>query len=612
MNQLNWLESIYSETSEQYVTNLNPQIGETITITLRAFTDSPITKVFLRNTKNGEEISIPMLDIITKGKFTYYSAPLIIDQPSVKYSFFICTEEDVYFYNQLGVTEYVPLEDYEFTIIAEFNAATWLDDAIFYQIFVDRFFNGDESNDVQNGDYTYLGYASRKNEWDALPTPYEVGGNIDFSGGDLQGVTAKIPYLKSIGVNSVYLNPIFTAPSHHKYDCSNYLEVDPGFGGNPALIDLIEALHSNDMKIVLDISINHTGDLHNWVKEHKEFYFLKPDGNFEMWNDVPNLFSLNYTNEELQNLMYKNADSILKHWINPPYSIDGWRFDVGHNTGKMRTTIVYDKVWKDVRNEVKSIKPDAYLFAEHWADAAEYLQGDMWDSIMSYYYFNRPVRKYLGEFDHTIAWKVNNNKAKVKNGIIFKREVESRLAKIPNQVQRILFNQLDSHDIHRIGTTPSISRANVLTSIKMLMFFKGVPCIYYGDEIGLDGKLGHFEGCRYNFTWDEEKWDKEIYDTYLQMTALRKSSDVLKKGAHRFLLEDESAICYARFLDNEAYLLINSQYSYNRRFSLPIGLLGDCKNAEIIIGGTIIGYDKDFVNIELKAEETAIIKVDLV
>jgi len=608
--QVNWMDSVFSDGSIRFVSNPLPKLNEKISIAIRMLKDSPVEKAYIRYTLNGEERVVELEEKDIKGNFIYYWTRIKIEEPVLKYHFILCTRDNVYYYNQMGLFEHFITEDYDFKLIADFEKPSWVDDAIFYQIFVDRFYNGNTENDVKDGEYTYRGFSSKKMNWQDKPGKYEIYGNLDFFGGDLEGIAQKIDYLKELGVNALYLNPIFEAPSNHKYDCADYFNVDKHFGGNRALEQLNKKLHEEDMKIILDISINHTGDTHHWFKEKRDFYYFYDDENYEAWCGVKSLPVLKYENSEVRNAIYKDEKSVLKYWLKEPYCIDGWRFDVGHYTAKVKGSTIYREIWREIRRELKTLNKDAYLIAEHWTDAEEYLQGDMWDSIMNYFGFFRPVRKYLGENDLFTSWKIKNP-MKTKNGINFSKEVMQHFARLPYIIQGMQFNLLSSHDVHRFHNSPTISRKNILTGIVMLLTFIGIPCIYYGDEIGLEGDLGDLSNCRYPFNWDEKKWDKEIYATYKRLIALRRKEKVLINGSFKILTADDSSISYARFNEDEAIIFINSQDKEERTIYIPLLTIGDFNNFEVIFNNgeeSEIAYENGLIVVNLKPEQTYLIK----
>lgn len=273
-----WLESVYSDGSSEFVSNPCPKIGESVTVSLRMYADAPVKYVYLRSIPNGGELKIPMHRAREAGGLVYWTCELPIIERRTQYHFYIATENCIYFYTQKEITTYLPEHSYDFVLLTDYVQPAWVKDAVFYQIFPERFCNGDPSNDVKTGEYSQDGFpAIHMEHWDDTPLTYEQGHCMDFYGGDLQGIRQKIPYLKELGVTAVYLNPIFYAPSCHKYDCLDYFHVDPHFGGDEALAELSKALHENGMKLILDISINHTGTAHRWFNKDGA-YFPKTEG----------------------------------------------------------------------------------------------------------------------------------------------------------------------------------------------------------------------------------------------------------------------------------------------------------------------------------------------
>lgn len=270
----NWIDSVYSDGSKFFVSNPNPYMGDTVVIKLRVFKWSPVKAVVLRCIKNGGDMHIKMKAVEERGIFTYYGCELKISQQKINYHFLIGTESETYYYNQLGITDYPPAEEYDFKIVAGYENPEWVKKSVFYHIFPDRFYNGNPENDVKDNEYYFDGHPTIKKNWNEKPCEYSEGFCLDFFGGDLEGIRKKISYLKELGVNALYLNPIFRAATNHKYDCIDYFNVDPHFGGNEALKVLAEELHKNGMKIILDVSVNHTGIAHKWFNR---------DGNFSLY-----------------------------------------------------------------------------------------------------------------------------------------------------------------------------------------------------------------------------------------------------------------------------------------------------------------------------------------
>ena len=595
---MSWVNSIFSDGSKVFVSKANPLSGDDISIRVRIKEDAPVKRVFFRYLRYGEETVLQMNKMKNIKGFNYYEVNIIIEEIITQYHFIIESEDTTYFYNQKGAYENIITEDYDFRIIANFNDIKWVREGIFYQIFVDRFFNGNTNNDVKDKEYSYCGFDSKKMNWDDEPLNYDEGGNLDFYGGDLEGINKKIDYLKELGITALYLNPIFESKSNHKYDCDAYYKVDSHFGGDKALIHLNKSLHDNNIKVIADISINHTGIDSSWIKNNKDYYFFDEDGNYESWNGVKTLPVLNYKSDELKDVIYKSENSVLKYWLKEPFNLDGWRLDVGHNVGKMRGQALHFNLWRDIREEIKSIKEEAYLVAEHWTDCKDYLQGDMWDSTMNYFGMMRPVRKYLGEEDRFLAWKTDNLNIKKENGNIFKEEVLNHFSRIPYQLQGLQLNLLSSHDIHRIHISNMLSEEDVVASIIMLFTFVGVPCIYYGDEVGLKGDLTSSSASRYPMEWNKDKYNLKINELYKYMIDLYKKESLLQYGSFKFILNGDNYIGYARFDEKEAIVYFN--FRKKKNIIVDLDDIGTFNNFTILYGENNCKLIDNKLNIEGK------------
>ena len=214
-----WLESVYSDGTKYLVSNPQPNLGATVKIKIRMYEDAPVKHVFLRTAPNGADVVTEAYRIYTEHGLAYYEAELKMTEMRMHYHFYLVCDNVIYFYNKKTITTYIPDHTYDFVLLADYRQPSWVKDAVFYQIFPERFCNGNPANDVQNGEYEYLGHPTKKMNWEDKPLQYWDGYSMDFFGGDLQGVKEQIPDLKELGVTAVYLNPIFHAPSIHKYDC---------------------------------------------------------------------------------------------------------------------------------------------------------------------------------------------------------------------------------------------------------------------------------------------------------------------------------------------------------------------------------------------------------
>lgn len=466
---------------------------------------------------------------------------------------------------------------------------------------------------MKSGEYTFDGYETINiEEWNSVPKEYDEAHCLDFYGGDLDGIREKIPYLKKLGVNAIYINPIFYAATVHKYDCLDYFHVDPHFGGDKALEVLVDTLHENNMKIILDISINHTGTANKWFNKEgiffdksvgaynnkyskeRNYYFFGEGNEYKGWNDVETLPTLNYTCNDLRKVIYKDQDSVLKKWLKPPYNIDGWRFDVADTMARNDFLQLHHEIWPEIRKSIKEENPGAYILAEDWCDAAEFLKGNEWDSAMNYYGCARPVRQFVGEGD---LFAVRNPKlASVKTKLTAKNlanRIKEHLFKLPFVIQENQFNLLDSHDVSRLHNNKEISFDDYRAAVIIMFTLIGTPSIYYGDEAGIDGRINSIEGCRYPMCWDKDIEKTRYYDLYSTLANLKIKEDALKWGGFKIISQENYVFAYARFNMEDVFITVCSTDDLRRKIRISTKVFGK----EPIIKEEVFG-EKLFYEVE--------------
>lgn len=589
-----WLESVYSDGTEEFVSSPSPKLGEIVKIRIRMYADAPVEHVLLRSVPNGGERLDEMHIVKTERGLVYYEADMRMSENRMQYHFYLVCKNVVYFYTQKEITTYVPDHTYDFVLLANYVQPAWVKEAVFYQIFPERFCNGDESNDVRSGEYSQDGFPTiHMPSWDARTLTYQEGHCLDFYGGDLQGVREKIPYLKELGITAVYLNPIFHAPSVHKYDCIDYFHVDPHFGGDEALAELSAALHENGMKLILDISINHTGVAHKWFNRdglwfdkslgaynnpdsrERSYYFFGEDNSYHGWYGVETLPTLNYTADSLRDVIYRAEDSVLKKWLKPPYNIDGWRFDVADVFARNDAVQLADELWPEIRRSIKAVNPQAYILAEDWGDCAHYMQGNEWDSPMNYYGCGRVIRQFLGEPDLFMGRNaILRNIPYKMTAEDVKNRVTEHLAKLPYALQQNQFNLFDSHDVSRLHNNPAVHPEEYRGAVIFQFMLPGAASIYYGDEAGADGVLDSNEGCRYPMPWGKDFKAEKNYLLNQTMAHWKAEHKALSHGGMKFLYAQEQVVALARFRGDEVFVGILSTGDRDVKIRLPLGAVG--------------------------------------
>ena len=607
-----WLSSVYSDGSINFVSNPTPKKGEKITVSIQLLENSPVKNVFIYGKKNG--IVFPQK--MTRGQVSCglvrYDYQVTVFEDEFDYYFGLSTEDRLYFYDQQGIKTIFPDEGYLFRILTDYVQPAWIKNAVFYQIFPERFCNGNPDISVKDGEYTFDGHpAIAVKDWNSVPEPYDKAFCLDFYGGDLIGIKNKISYLKKLGVNALFLNPIFYGATVHKYDCLDYFTIDPHFGGDQALAELCQELHKNGIKIILDISINHTGIANRWFNrdglffdksegafnnpdsEEREYYFFNEDNSYKAWFDVPTLPTLNYSSEKLRDKLYRGADSVIKKWLKEPYKIDGWRFDVADTMARNDLMQLHHEVWPEIRKSIREENPDAYILAEEWTDATGFLNGNEWDSPMNYYGSCRPIRAFYGQVDF-----LNKNNPDL-NGISYKLSAEdfrdwivNYQARLPFVIRENLFNLLDSHDISRFHNDLSIKKGWKKGALIMLFTLPGCTSMYYGDEAGIDGTVDSIEGCRYPMPWSKNIEATEEYKKYSLMCRLKSEQNAFTDKSFKFVYALNRVFAFARFDKNELYLSVCSSDEEDQQIEFNLEQFGSdfakcCAPAEDVFGDKI-------------------------
>ena len=593
MNQEKWLKSLYSDTTENFVSNPYPKKGEKVSVSIRFLNNDNVSHVFLRAREFGVEVLYEMKKVYEDKGLCYYSSEVQIKDSYFNYHFYLVTENQIYYYSQYQITTYIPSEEHDFVILCDYAAPEWVKDSVFYQIFPDRFCNGRPDLNVKNGEYSYQGFLTSEEKWESPAKKYSQGHNLDFHNGDLYGIIEKLDYLEDLGINAIYLNPIFLSPSTHKYDALDYFRIDPHLGGEKAFSMLIEEAHRRGIRILLDISINHTSSSAKWFNKGAEFfppsqgayndrnspwrdfYFFNDDNSYASWFGVQTMPQLNYGSQKLRNLIYRAKDSVLKKWMLAPFGIDGWRFDVADCLARNEKLDLHDQVLREIRQELKAVKKDLYLLAEEWADCSCDLKGDKWDATMNYFGGGRPIREFAGAKDlylerNDVLGKLN---IPLNAGQLAAR-IKIFLALLPGVIQLQQFNLLDSHDVVRLHNIKNVTEDALKAAVLLQFSLPGSPCIYYGDEIFIDGGDDRQEdsGFRYPFDWDWQKKEKsvKIHNFYKKLIHLRRTEKALCNGSFDFVFAGGFTLVTVRFTRHEAIFTLVSMEKTDRMVTLPL------------------------------------------
>ena len=538
---------------------------EKLHITLWLAGDDQPERVVLRCERDNEETSIAM----TRQKNAPYEGvvawsgviDLSVGQPRRRYSFKLLWLDRQRWFTPQGFSLIPPARLEQFAFDAPDEGPQWVQDQVFYQIFPDRFARSQPRKAGQ--DEIYYHHAAKREiilrDWDE-PLSSEAGGST-FYGGDLDGISEKLPYLKKLGITALYLNPVFTAPSVHKYDTQDYRHVDVQFGGDRALLRLRKNTQQQGMRLLLDGVFNHSGDTHPWFDRHqateagachnpespwRDFYSFSEEGRALDWLGYSSLPKLDYSSESLIEEIYQGEDSVVRHWLREPWGMDGWRLDVVHMLGEeggAKNNLLHVS---GITKAAKETKADAYVLGEHFGDARQWLQTDAEDAAMNYRGFTLPLWGFLANTD--ISYDPQSIDAQTCMAWM-----DEYRASLSHQQQLRMFNQLDSHDTARFKSVLGKDVARLPLAVVWLYSWPGVPCVYYGDEVGLDGDNDPF--CRKPFPWNKRDQDLDLLALYQRLGKLRRQSRALRQGGCHVVYAEGDVIVFVRVYQNERVLV---------------------------------------------------------
>lgn len=490
--------ALFSDTTENYICPAEPDPFDKVTIKFRTAKNN-VDRVLL--VYRGERHM--MYKSETEGNFDYYTFELQLGEEKATYHFEILTGRLKCFYDVRGLVQDVN-EYYDFVIIPGFKTPKWAKGAVMYQIYVDRFCNGDSTNDVLTNEYLYINKpVNRVEDWDRYPAQMDVR---EFYGGDLQGVLDKMDYLQNLGVEVIYFNPLFVSPSNHKYDIQDYDYIDPHFGrivvdegellpeqnqqnseatryisrvtnlanleaSNELFIRVVEEAHRRGMRVILDGVFNHCGSFNKWMDRERIYenakgyekgayvsadspyrdYFQFHDqnqwpynGSYDGWWGHDTLPKLNYENSQK---LTEYVLAIARKWVSPPYNADGWRLDVAADLGHSQD--FNHHFWQEFRRAVKEANPDAIILAEHYGNTRDWLQGNEWDTVMNYDAFMEPVTWFLtGMEKHSDDFREDL----LGNAESFWGAMQHHTASFSMPSWQVAMNELSNHDHSRFLT----------------------------------------------------------------------------------------------------------------------------------------------------------------
>lgn len=540
-----------------------------------------------RYQSEGRESSLVLPKVAWDELYDYFEGVISTETKRVRYVFYLTGNDGQHvWYGEKGISVNREGAGYfQFAYIAEpdiFQIPDWVHDGIVYQIFPERFYNGDKTNDPAD-----------TLEWDEPLTDWK-----SYYGGDLAGIAEKLPYLEQLGINVIYMTPVFASTTNHKYDTTDYYSIDPQFGDLETAKTLVKEAHRRGIRIIFDAVFNHCGDtffaFQDVLKQGKaskyaEWFFIdgfpvvqRPKTNYETFaNHTASMPKLNTQHPEVREYLLKVA----RYWIEEA-GIDGWRLDVANE--------VDHDFWRAFRKAVKEANPEAVIIGEVWHDSRAWLRGDQFDGVMNYL-FKEALYDFFAK--QSIGVRTFNS-----------RLTHSRMI-YTDQANAAMFNLIDSHDTERFLTACTKGgwgwneERQPLERMKLAAFFQltypGMPMIYYGDEAGMEGENDPY--CRKPMVWDKDLQNGQMLEHYKTIISLRKAHPELARGSFETWVEEELRNTYGyirAYKDQAAGLLINnSPRKQEMNISFPWKKEGDTVT-ELLTGQEYKGSGAITIQIE--------------
>ena len=581
--------------SPLYLSTESPRLGQKVEFRVRIPHAFKIKHGLIRYYQDGEPRNSPLKKSTSRNSVEqWWSVKIPINNLETKYRFLLIGDTGYYWLTNAGIFEHNVQSATDFKLIAKPSYPKWLQGAVFYQIFPDRW--------ATSGKYREIPQWAIRRNWDELPTANGPTVSSEYFGGDFAGIENHLDHVTQLGATGIYFTPFFPALSMHRYDASSFDHIDPLLGGDKEFFSFVKKAHTLGLKIVGDLTSNHTGAGHPWLargkkdkksKERGYFYFdSKIKHGYVGWWDLASLPKLNFTSQALRNAFYQGKSSIVRKWLTAPYNLDGWRIDVGNMTGRYKDTDMQQDVMRGIRTAMDETNPDAWLVAENGDWQTEDLDGFGWHGTMNYEGFMRPLWAWLGTGVKTgpgfHGLPIDPPRFSTRQYVDSMNSIKES---IPWRSLMASMTLLDSHDTARFRYVVGNKIDRHIAGMAALLTYPGVPSIFHGDEIGLGGTFG--EDARRPMPWGHpEKWDHDFFNETRALISIRKSSEAIAKGGLRYIAIEDEYFAFLRESEKENILVviirkagkINIPLSefgykaggalYNFGFELPAGMPG--------------------------------------
>lgn len=583
--------------SELYVSTIAPEVGERVTFKVRVPNDYKFEKALIRIYHDGEPRTFEMKPSLKSEKESWYQVSVQILNTQNCYRFAFIDKGKYEWLNAKGLFDHDVHSNNDFQLVAIPDNPEWIKSSVFYQIFPDRFARSGKVDVVPDWAYP--------REWDLLPRGRSKFTGQELYGGDLYGVTDHLDHITDLGVNGIYFTPMFPSRSNHRYDATSFDVIDPVLGGNKAFLELLKLAKKKKIRILGDLTSNHCGVGHGWLakakknkqsKERSYFYWDKKiKWGYVGWYGLESLPKLNFSSKQLRKAMYEGKNSIVKKWISPKFGMAGWRIDVGNMTGRQGTENHHTEVMQGIRKAMQEVNPQTWLVAENGDFEAGDLNGLGWQGAMNYQGFMRPFWNWINRNSEITGGFQGLPFAMPKiNGKQLVASIQEFNSTIPWRSLTASMLLLDSHDTARFRTVVLGDTKAHVSAMTMMLTYPGVPSIFAGDEIGLEGSWG--EDARRTINWqDRSNWDHEFMDEVRKLISLRRNQDALINGGLRWVAVEDEYLVYLRESKKQSILVMVSRGPINA--TIDISSLG-YKVTETLYGqeakGEIFSIKSDY------------------
>jgi alpha-glucosidase len=545
--------------SALYVSNPHPSLGDSVTVRVRVPHEADVQAVHVRLTPDAEPIFVDANVERQTETDTWWAATIVVHNPVTNYRFILEGRPTAYqWLNGTGIHHRDVPDAADFRLTTFGAPPAWSRDAVVYQVFLDRFARsaGQDERPVP--------------EW-AVPVAWDDRVRLDdgsiahqLYGGDLDGVVEHLDHIQQLGATVLYLTPFFPARSNHRYDASSFDEVDPVLDGDRALARLVDAAHERGMRVLGDVTTNHTGDGHDWFvaacqdlegEERGYYFFDDSELGYVGWLGVPSLPKLNYDSDALVRRVFDDKDGVVRKWLTGGSPLDGWRVDVANMTGRYGAQDHNHAIARQMRWAMEEVAPDALLVGEHGHDYTRDAQGDGWHGVMNYAGFTRPVWTWLRDKGYAPKFLGSPLMVPRLGGASVMETMREFAAGVPWTTVQHSFTLVGSHDTTRIRTLVGEDPRRVDVAAGLLFTVPGIPMFTYGDEIGMRGDYG--EDGRRPMPWDraEDRWDERLLEVYRGLIAARRGSVALREGSMRWVYAGEDALVFLRETPDEVALV---------------------------------------------------------